>query len=162
MIFTGGLAAEVIDQGDHVFKIRSILDVPLPMDTVFEKFANIGSWWNPEHTFGGDATRYRLDLARMGLIETLDEGFVKHMDIVYWNPGHRIVLKGGLGPLLTEAVVGVMIVDFEANEGSTRVALKYTVTGIVENGSLGNWAPAVDYVIGEQMHRLRVFLEQDE
>jgi hypothetical protein len=45
------------------------------------------------------------------------------MRVSFVDPGKRLVLTGALGPLLNEAVTGVMDIRIEKNETGTRVSL---------------------------------------
>ncbi len=148
------LVAEVVQQEEDSFQVSHTVTIAQDLQIVFSKFESIQSWWNPSHSFGGDVSKYRFDLEKQALVETLEGGFVRHMDIVYWNPQSRVVLRGGLGPLLTEVVTGILIFDFTETEGVTSVSMKYTVSGKVEQQTLGEWAPAVDFVLTEQLQRL--------
>jgi len=151
--------AEVVRQEPDYFQVQSVVEVPHDLDTVFAKFERIQGWWNPDHTFGGDITHFRFDKNQQALVETLEDGFVRHLDIVFWKPKSRVVLRGGLGPLLTEVVNGILIFDFKEEEGVTTLAMKYSVSGKVAQGKLGDWASAVDYVLSEQVQRLVKSLE---
>lgn len=158
---TGGalVSAEVVQKDDNFFQVQTVVEIQANLGDTFDRFENIGTWWNPSHTFEGDASEYRFNLEKQALIESIEGGFVRHMDIIYWKPESRVVLRGGLGPLLTEAVDGILIFDFKEKEGTTLVAMKYTVSGRLDKGSLGEWANAVDYVLDEQLQRFKIAME---
>ena len=60
------------------------------------------------HLFGRLVAHCRLQLRPGGCFcETLDGGGgIEHMRVTYVQPGERVVLTGGLGPLLYEATAG--------------------------------------------------------
>jgi len=161
-VFTCGalVSADVLHKDDNFFQVQKVVEIQANLGDTFERFESIGTWWNPSHTFEGDASKYRFNLEKQALIESIEGGFVRHMDIIYWKPETRVVLRGGLGPLLTEAVDGILIFDFKEKKDATIVAMKYTVSGRLDKGLLGEWANAVDYVLDEQLERLKIAMEE--
>jgi len=82
----------------------------------------------------------------------------KHMRVVYVAPDKSIRLSGGLGPLQLSGVAGSLIWTLVEADDSTTVALSYVVGGFMEGG-FERIAPAVDRVLGEQLQRLKQFVE---
>ena len=80
------------------------------------------------------------------------------MLVTFVNPGVILRLTGGLGPLGLMGVDGNMTWEFEDADGGTVVEFKYAVGGYLAGG-LDGIAPAVDAVIGEQLLRLKRFVE---
>ena len=76
--------------------------------------------------------------------------------MTYVEPGKELVLTGALGPLLYEAVAGVMHVKAEPIAGGSRLIIDYRAAGFA-NGGAEKLAPAVDKVLAEQTDRLRAF-----
>jgi hypothetical protein len=81
------------------------------------------------------------------------------MEVVNAMPGKALVMLGGLGPLQSLATAGSLTVAFSAAEGGTKLEATYAVNGYVAGG-MAKWAAPVDGVIGEQMTRLRNFIEK--
>lgn len=84
--------------------------------------------------------------------EFLPNGGVEHMRVVYVDFGKRLVMTGGLGPLLFEATAGTMDVKFEAQGTGSRVTIDYKVAGFAEGGA-DKIAAGVDQVLGGQWQR---------
>ena len=151
-------AASVVGADSHGFELRQTIDVPLAPAHALAAFGQVGSWWSKDHTYSGDAARLSLELRPGGCwCERLDGGGgVEHMRVAIYRPGERIVLTGGLGPLLFEATSGVMSVRALPTRGGSQLVINYRVAGFARaNGT--EMALGVDSVLREQVERLRVF-----
>ncbi len=145
-------SAEVVSSGPNGFHIRQSVQMVVPQERAFDVFGRVGSWWDSDHTYSGDAANLSLSLTPGGCFcERLpDGGGVEHMRVAYVVPGERLVLTGSLGPLLYEATTGVMDVRLERIAGGSRVTMDYKVAGFASaNGA--KLAPLVDLVLGKQM-----------
>jgi hypothetical protein len=145
--------AEVVDQAPGGFTSRSVHVVAASPDQVWVGLTDeIGQWWNPDHTWSGDAANLFLD-GKAG--EEFGEklpggGTVTHMEVVYADQGKMLRLRGSLGPLQAMAVVGVLTVEMAAVETGTQLTVTYAVGGYGVEGLAG----PVDGVIVEQFERL--------
>jgi len=150
--------AEVVASGVHGFEVRQIVQVVIPQPAAYDAFTQVPRWWNPEHSYSGDAANLSLALTPGGCFcEKLPGGGgVEHLRLSHVAPGERLVLTGALGPLLYEAVAGVMDVKVERIAGGARVTLNYRAAGFA-NGGAAKLAPLVDQVLGDQMARYRKF-----
>jgi len=120
----------------------------------------IGAWWNPEHTYSGGAKNLSID-ARPGgcFCEKLPNGGgVEHLRVVYVAPQEVLRLSGGLGPLQASGVAGSMIWKLTGDGDHTRVQLSYSVGGFI-GGGFDKIAPAVESMLGDQLNRLKLFVE---
>ena len=151
-------AAEVVAASEHGFEVRQVVQVVIPQPAAYDAFTQVSRWWNAEHSYSGDAANLSLALTPGGCFcETLPGGGgVEHLRLSYVAPGERLVLSGALGPLLHEAVAGVMDVKVERIAGGARVTLNYRAAGFA-NGGADKLAPLVDQVLGDQMARYRKF-----
>lgn len=156
LILPKAVIGAVTDSADGGFSMKHSITVQCSPEKAYATFINVGTWWSPAHTWSGDATNMVIEAKPSGaFIEKLpDEGFARHMDVVYVAPGKMIRLQGGLGPLQEYAVQGSMTVNFEGKDDSTLVTVTYNVGGYV-NGGLKNWATPVDQVVCEQFNRLK-------
>ena len=147
-------SAEVVGSSSNGFEVRHIVDVPGTRAQAIERFGRIGTWWNPSHSYSGKAENISLTLqAGSCFCETLpDGGSVEHLRVVYFEPGKRLTMTGGLGPLLFQATAGVMDVQFAPAGAATRVTMSYRVAGFASGGA-DKIAALVDQVLGEQMKR---------
>lgn len=121
---------------------------------------HVGKWWSSDHTVSGDASRLSISAKPQGCFcEDLgDGGGVVHMTVTMVYPEVVLRLTGGLGPLGLMGVEGNMTWEFEDVDGMTRVTFTYAVGGYRADG-LDGMADVVDRVIGEQLLRLKAFLE---
>jgi len=121
---------------------------------------NVGQWWSPDHTVSGDAARMSITPDLQGCFcETLGEkAGVVHLTVTMINPTHLLRMTGGLGPLGLMGVEGNMTWEFEDSEEGTRVRFTYAIGGYAKDG-LDQIAPAVDFVLGEALGRLKAYAE---
>src|SRR3712207_9532091 len=104
------LQASVVSSSSNGFEVSQVVNLVVPTQTAFAAFGDIGRWWDKEHTYSGDSANMSLELAPGSCFcERLPNGGgIEHMRVSYLQPGERVVLTGALGPLLFEAVNGVM------------------------------------------------------
>jgi hypothetical protein len=149
-------AAEVTQSGEHGFTVRHTLATPAEPFLVYRTLtAHIDQWWNPEHSWSGEAANLYMKTERGGCFcERLPNGgHVEHLRIIYLAPGSELRFDGALGPLQGMAAQGRMIWKIDAAESGSQITFTYHVFGHPEGG-LTAIAPAVDAVIGEQLQRL--------
>jgi hypothetical protein len=150
--------AVIVGADSHGFELRHAIDLPVPPAAALAAFGQYGAWWSKDHTYSGDASRLTLQLRPGGcLCERLDGGGgVEHMRVAFYQPGKRIVLTGGLGPLLFEATAGVMDVQVAKTPAGSRLTLNYRAAGFAR-GNGTEMAVGVDGVLRQQVERLRLF-----
>ncbi|MDX1555778.1 MAG: SRPBCC domain-containing protein [Xanthomonadales bacterium] len=161
-VFPPALAAEVKAVSANGFTVQHSIATPASPDDAFQAMTRIGQWWNPDHSWSGQAENLYMD-ARPGgcFCERLPDGGVEHLRIVYLAPGKEIRFDGALGPLQSMAVNGRMIWTIATGDDSTSITFTYHVMGFMDGGFEG-LAPAVDGVIAEQLDRLGAFLSPPE
>lgn len=149
--------AEVVRASTNGFHLRHSVALPAAPAGAFDAFAKVERWWSPDHTYGGDASRLSLALKPGGCFcEMLKGGGIEHLRVTYVDRPKRLVLTGALGPLLYQAVAGVMDVQFTADGAGTKVTLDYKAAGFAGGGA-DKLAPAVDQVLSEQFTRYAAF-----
>jgi uncharacterized protein YndB with AHSA1/START domain len=155
-----GSHAAVADRSAAGFTVRHTVAIAGPPARVYAAFVDIGKWWNPSHSYSHDPGRLTLDTAVGGCFcETLpDGGHVRHLDVVFVQPGKSLRLSGGLGPLQPIGASGAMTMTFAEADNGTSLDLTYTVHGYLPTG-LDSWADPVDGVLAEQLARLQRFVE---
>ena len=151
-------AAEVVSAGPNGFEVRHSVNLVIPQQKAFDALGQVQDWWSKDHTYSGNASNLSLQMRPGGCFcEQLDNGGgIEHLRVTYVQPGERAVLTGALGPLLQEAVAGVMDVKVERIAGGSRITMIYRAAGFAKGGA-AEMAPLVDKVLGEQMKRLRVY-----
>jgi uncharacterized protein YndB with AHSA1/START domain len=155
------LKAEITDSTFYGFTVKTEVTVNQNPDSLFKYLTrDVGQWWDPQHTFSGKATNLIIQPKANGCFcERLENGgSVRHMTIVFVEPGKMLRMTGGMGPLQSMAVEGSMTFQFKSSGAETVLTLTYTVGGYAPGG-MAKLAPVVDQVLDQQMQRLRVYAE---
>ena len=158
-------AAEVTRTSEIGFTSRNQVEVAAAPREIWTLVIEPGLWWSSGHTYSGDARNMTMD-ARPGgcFCETIPAasaapaGAIEHMRVIYAAPGSTLRMTGGLGPLQSEAVTGVLTMTFEPVGESTKIVWEYTVGGYMRV-PVETIAPLVDEVVGEQLRRLASLAE---
>ena len=153
--------AEIVTAGPSGFNLRHVAEVPNPAPVVWASLADIGKWWDPEHTYSGDSRNLTLEpFVRGCFCEKLSlYAGIEHMTVIYAQPAKTLCLSGALGSLQEFGVSGVMTWSIEPAGGGSRITLSYNVGGFADR-PLADWAPIVDEVIGSQLKRLTRYITQ--
>ena len=149
-------AADVIASGEAGFVSHNEVLVAATPQEAWEALVRPDGWWNGQHTYSGDPSNLSVELAPGGCFcerVPASAGAIEHMRVIYLAPGSTLRMSGGLGPLQSEAVTGVLTMTLTADGEMTRIGWDYVVGGYARM-SLGDLAPQVDQVVGEQMFRL--------
>ena len=153
--------AEVADMNASGFLIKHEVTVNATPANAYKALVDeVGSWWNSAHTYSNDARNLSID-ARPGgcFCEKLPNGGgVQHMSVVYASPGQVVRMMGALGPLQSSGLAGSMTWKFTPAASVTKIELSYSVGGYLQGG-FEKIAPTVDGVVGEQLGRLKTFIE---
>ncbi|HEU0208976.1 MAG TPA: SRPBCC domain-containing protein [Candidatus Udaeobacter sp.] len=143
------------------FLVKLEASVNAPKARVYDALIEqIGSWWNPEHTYSHDAKNLTIDPRPGGCFcEKLPNGGgVEHLRVIYVAPREVLRLSGGLGPLQGSGIAGSMTWKLTGDGDHTRVLLSYSVGGYIDGG-FDTIAPAVESVLNDQLNRLKLFTE---
>lgn len=146
---------------EHYFKIKIDLVIDSPIKTVSQRLLDIGQWWNPSHSYSGDKNNLYFDLEkRMCFCEKIPGGgIVSHMQVANYQSPALMRLVGGLGPLQSLPVNGVLDFNLQSTtDKKTQLTVTYQVSGMVPG--LQQWSKPVDGVITEQVTRFKKFAEQ--
>ncbi len=160
LLASASARAEVVSASANGFEVRETVTLVVPADRAFDGFRNIAGWWDPEHTYSGDSANLSLAATAGGCFcERIPKtgGSVEHLRVAYVDPGKRLVLTGALGPLLYEAVTGVMDVEVKRVAGGSQLTLDYKAAGFASGGAQ-KLAAAVDGVLAGQVKRYRSFV----
>ncbi|GGD32170.1 hypothetical protein GCM10010989_02740 [Croceicoccus pelagius] len=147
--------------GDDGFVTRHTEVVAAEPMAVWAELIQPANWWNGAHSFSGDAENLTLEPRAGGCFcemlpvsaRRAQPGSVRHMEVVFVDPGAAMRLSGALGPLQSEAVDGVLTITMKQVDGGTRILFEYVVGGTMRF-PVDQIGPAVDRVIGEQLSRL--------
>lgn len=160
--------AEVVRQDANGFVVRTSAETMANAAGAWSVLVAPAKWWNPSHSFSGDAGNLTLTAVAGGCFcEALPltgqanaqglAGAVEHMRVVYVEPFRVLRLSGGLGPLQSEAVNGTWTITLKPTEKGTRILFEYVVGGYMRY-TTDQIAPVVDKMIMEQLTRLAVRL----
>ncbi len=152
---------EVVASAPHGFSIKVSLPITAAPAHVYETFVQeIGAWWDSDHTFFGSSQNLSIEAQPGGCFCEVasSERSVRLMTVVYVDPGRTLRMQGGLGPLLSMGVQGALTLNIMRADPGSRVEIVYNVGGFSADG-LDKLAPAVDRVLGEQLNRLKRYIE---
>lgn len=152
------VAAKVESSGPSGFALTYEGDLAIAPADAYAKFLLIGQWWSSDHTYSGAAANLTITPVAGGCwCEKVGaEGFVEHLKVVNVQPGQMLVFSGGLGPLQFMGVAGSMVVSFEAKDGGTHVALRYSIGGY-DPENFAKLPPLVDGVLGAGFESFKAF-----
>jgi len=160
-LIAGPAAAAVVDAQPGGFEVKTTIAIAASPDAVYAALVQPGRWWSSQHTYSHDARNLTLEpLAGGCWCEALPGGgSVQHMRVVYADPGKMLRAVGGLGPLQGMGVQGALTWTLASGPaGGTVVTQAYDVGGYAPGG-LAALAPIVDGVLGEQLARLKAYVE---
>lgn len=168
LIGLGGVAApavaEVYQKADNGFVLRHVAEVKAGPDEAWGALIRLGEWWGKQHTYSGDSANMSIDPRAGGcwceILPNKDSpraaprGSIEHMRVLYAEQGRALRMAGGLGPLQSEPVTGVLTITLKPrDDGGTRVQWEYVVGGYFRY-KVDQIAPLVDSVLAEQLQWL--------
>jgi uncharacterized protein YndB with AHSA1/START domain len=161
LVMLSGTAAQSAPQvAPNGFLVKLEANINAPAAKVYDALVGqVGSWWNPDHTYSHDAKNLSID-ARAGgcFCEKLPNGGgVEHLRVVYIAAPQLVRFAGTLGPLQASGLAGSMTWKLTGAE-DTRVQLSYSVGGFIDGG-FEKIAPAVESMLSDQLNRLKLFVE---
>lgn len=157
------LHAGTSDLGPGGFTITHAMGMDAEPQQVWHAFTQLPKWWNSAHTWSGRASNLSLDPTAGGCwCEHWTTGSMSasamHGRVLLVVPGSVLRMQAWLGPLQEQPVAGVLTFGTARRDGTTRLRVTYQVAGPPASG-LDKLAPGVDAVIGEQVLRLKAFIE---
>ena len=160
LFLSSPVCAELVKSGDEGFIAQQSVDIAADKAMVFRTMTGkVGEWWNPDHSFSGDAGNMLIDLECF--CERWGNNLVRHLNTEIWIEDSKVVMEGGLGPLKELGLGGTMIWSLASNDDAgTTVSWKYHVHGFSET-SVPELATAVDGVLKEQIDRLANYLKME-
>jgi hypothetical protein len=151
--------AEVTDRSAAGFEVTERATIAAPRAKVYAAILTPQAWWSSGHSFSGDAKNLSIDLATGCFCEKLPNGVVRHMTVVYVDGASAVRLFGGLGPMQFTGAAGHMGFGLKEAAGKTDLSVTYDVGGYAKGGLAETLAAPVDQVLGEQVARLKRYVE---
>jgi hypothetical protein len=154
----GAARAEVTDRSAAGFEVAEKATIAAPPGKVWEALMHPNHWWSPEHTWSHDAKNLSFDPSGC-FCERLKNGAVRHMMVVYADGATELRMEGGIGPLQFTGANGHLRVLLKPAGAATEATLTYDVGGYAKGGLAETFAAPVDRVLGEQLARLKKYVE---
>ncbi|WP_447758351.1 hypothetical protein [Sphingopyxis fribergensis] len=148
--------AKVVDQSEAGFTVAHTAQVAATPADVWKMLRMPQNWWSKDHSWSGDAANFWLDSQAGGCFcEKLPDtgsgvGSVQHARILFSKPNQMLRLSGAFGPLQGEALNGTLTIQIKETPTGSALRFDYVVGGYMRF-KVGEIAPAVDKVIGEQL-----------
>ena len=151
--------AEVKSATPGGFAVGGAVIINAPPARVWAVLTTPDDWWSRDHRWFRNST-LSLDLAPGGCwCETAADGRVsRHLETSLVEPGSKLVLRGGLGPLQGQGASGGLTFDVKAEGEGSVLNWSYIVGGYTPGG-LENWATPVDGVLSAQLANLKTRVE---
>ena len=153
-------SAEVVERSADHFVLRYAVAIEGSPADFIDALEHIGEWWNPAHTYSGDARNLSLMLdPGTCFCEQMPDGTAFEHGAVYeYDPETGVLLHAALGPLNGRADVADWSIGWTGANRGTEVVMSYVVRG----SGLGAMADSVDGVMSEQFSRMIRFIEHGE
>jgi opacity protein-like surface antigen len=158
-VLGGAAHAEVTDKSAAGFEVTEKAHIAAPAAKVYAALLTPAAWWNSKHSWSGDAKNLSLDLATGCFCEKLPHGYVRHMTVVFADGATTLRLNGGLGPMQFTGAGGNLGFTLKPAGAETDLVVTYDVGGYAKGGLAETLAAPVDRVLGEQVARLKTYLE---
>jgi len=163
LVFVGlpAAQADVVNSAADGFTVKATVNIHASPADVYRKIVKeVGNWWDSGHTFSGDAHNMSIDERPMGCFcEKLSgNGAIRHMEVIYFQPGKVLRMSGGIGPLQSMAVSAVATFNLSSDGDGTKLEFIYSVGGYSPTG-LDKIAPVANSVLTEQITRLKNYIE---
>ena len=160
LALVGAARAEVADVSPTGFEIKQTVEIAAPGAKVWAALIQPGQWWNSEHSWSGDARNLSLQAKAGGCwCEAIPPaGGAKHMTVIYVAPGQEMRLEGALGPFQFTGAAGHLDWKLAEKDGKTTLTWTFDAGGYVKGG-IDKLAGPVDGVLGEQIGRLKRYVE---
>jgi len=154
----GAARAEVTDRSAAGFEVTEKAAIAAPPGKVWDALMRPNRWWSPDDTWSHDAKNLSFDPSGC-FCERLKNGGVRHMMIVYADGATQLRMFGSLGPLQFTGASGHLGIVLKPAGAATDVVMTYDVGGYAKGGLAESFAAPVDHVLGEQLARLKKYLE---
>lgn len=157
------VGADVTQMSANGFQVTVAREVDGTAKVAYRALVDeFAKWYDASHSYSGKPENLSLDLEKACMLEVLPEGgFVRHMEIVFHQPGKTFRMTGGLGPLQGMGVYGALTFAFEEFDGKTRITMTYNVSG-AEYLQLDKIAAPVDGVLTSQLDRLASYCDSKD
>ena len=154
-------SAEVLDSTPAGVTMQHRYNIDATPAEAWQALIHPESWWPQDHNWSGDSSNMSLAPEAGGCFcEEWDEGSVEHGRVVSAIEPRLLRFEGALGPLQEMAVSAVLTVSLEPTRSGTKAVVTYRISG---DGShaMGQLAPVVDRVVGQQFGAFAAYASRD-
>ena len=157
--------AEVVETSADHFVTRDTATVKATPKAAWLALIEPAGWWDDDHTWSGSAANLSLVPQGGGCFceripekeSTADTGLAgsaQHMTVLMAEPAKVLRMRGGLGPLQSEPVDGVLTVTLQpVAGGETKLVWEYVVAGHMRY-PVAKISASVDTVMSQQLAHL--------
>lgn len=152
-------AAEVVERSADHFVLRYETTVETTLEDLAAAVEDIGNWWNPAHTYSGDAHNLHLSLdPGTCFCEDLPDGSTfEHGGVYEYDPETGVLIDAALGPLKGKATLANWSIGWTGGAGGA--GWNVVMTYVVRGPGLGAYADGVDAVMQDQFSRFTRYIE---
>jgi uncharacterized protein YndB with AHSA1/START domain len=156
------VAADVLEATPNTFAIAATRTSNKPPALVYAALTReLPRWWDPQHTWSGNARNLKLDARAGGCFceRLVNRGSAEHATVIMVQAPKLLRLRGALGPLQQMPVAAVLSFELEPQSSGSKIALSYRVAGqfTIDAKAL---AAGVDQVLSAQLDRLVKFVDR--
>jgi hypothetical protein len=153
--------AKIVYAAKEGFSVTNQIEISREKSEVYAALVgDVGEWWSSDHTFFGNSANLSIEPKIGGCFCEIasETKQVLHLSVVHVNTNHVIRFQGGLGPLQSMPVHGVMEWKLDEHEDATLVSFTYSISGFMPKG-LEAIAKPVDGVLFQQLASLKKYIE---
>ena len=158
-LLPGLAAAEIISRSEDAFTLRFAVGLEVPREDVIDAVREVPAWWDPAHSYTGDAANLSLAFQPGGCwCERMADGTdFRHGSVVAIDPD-RVRFDAPLGPLNGRATRADLTFSAGPDNRGTLAAVEFAVEG----PGVGAFADAVHGVMQQAWTRYVRFIEYGE
>lgn len=161
LLLSSGAHAAVAEQFAGGFELRYETTVARRAEQIYLGFIRIGRWWDLDHTYTKKAEGLTVKLGPGGCFcEHGKHFYVRHLELVFAQKYRRLVFTGGLGPLQSMAVNGVLSVTITPGPEASTLQWTYRISG-GDPAKISALAKPVDSVMQGQFDRFVGYLQPE-
>lgn len=153
-------SAEVVERSADHFVLRYAVALEASPEDFIDALEHIGEWWNPAHTYSGDARNLSLALdPGTCFCEAMPDGSTfDHGGVYEYDPGTGVLIDAALGPLRGKTTLSNWSIGWTGANRGSELVMSYVVRG----DGVGAMADGVDAVMDDQFQRMVRFIEYGE
>lgn len=161
LMFAQPAAAEVTKVGEDSFVTREAVIVDADPYEAWQALIAPANWWSGSHTWSADPKNLYISAQAGGCFcellpapkdapDGVRRGSAHHMTVMLVDPPKALRMRGGIGPLQSEPVDGVLTITLNPSDEGTVITFEYVVGGYMRFET-AEIAKVVDAVMKQQL-----------